>query len=89
MAEGPANITKAIEEGIKEMMYKHPELEEVDPKLIEKWYSGLNWGPEQIAQEREEIKATHNIGITTEVAGITFMRSTRQLATESLQKYLI
>jgi len=69
MAEGPANITKAIEEGIKEMMYKHPELEEVDPKLIEKWYSGLNWGPEQIAQEREEIKATHNIGITTEVSG--------------------
>ena len=44
MAEGPANITKAIEEGIKEMMYKHPELEEVDPKLIEKWYSGLKLG---------------------------------------------
>ena len=44
MAEGPANITPAIEEGIKALMSKHPELEEVDPKLIEKWYGGLNWG---------------------------------------------
>ena len=49
MAEGPANITPAIEAGIKEMMSKHPELEEVNPALIEKWYEGLNWGPEQIA----------------------------------------
>ena len=69
MAEGPANITPAIEEGIKALMSKHPELEEVDPKLIEKWYGGLNWGPEQIAEEKEEIKATQNIGITTEVSG--------------------
>ena len=69
MAEGPANITPAIEAGIKEMMSKHPELEEVDPALIEKWYGGLNWGPEQIAEEAEEILATQNIGITTEVAG--------------------
>ena len=58
MAEGPANITPAIEEGIKGLMSKHPELEEVDPALIEKWYGGLNWGPEQIAEEKEEILAT-------------------------------
>ena len=41
MAEGPANITPAIEAGIRDLMSKHPELEEVDPKLIEKWYGGL------------------------------------------------
>lgn len=69
MCEGPEGITKAMEEGIKGLMSKHPELEEVDPTLIEKWYEGLNWGPEQIAQEREEIIATKNIGITTEVSG--------------------
>ena len=69
MAEGPENITPAIEAGIKEMMSKHPELEEIDPSLIEKWYDGLNWGPEEIAEEKLEIMATKNIGITTEVSG--------------------
>jgi alkyldihydroxyacetonephosphate synthase len=69
MAEGPQNITPAIEAGIKELMSRHSELEEVEPRLIEKWYSGLNWGPEEIAQEMEEIRATKNIGITTEVSG--------------------
>ena len=38
MAEGPASITAAIRDGIEELMSKHPELEVVDPKLIEKWY---------------------------------------------------
>ncbi|MCD7830114.1 MAG: FAD-binding oxidoreductase [Clostridiales bacterium] len=69
MCEGPAGITEVMERAIREMMDAHPELEEVDAKLIEKWYGGLNWGPEQIAQEREEIYATKNIGITTEVSG--------------------
>ena len=69
MAEGPASITAAIRDGIEELMSKHPELEVVDPKLIEKWYVGLNWGPENIAQEAIEIKETKNIGITTEVSG--------------------
>ena len=69
MTEGPAGITRATEEGIREMMRRHPELEEVDPALIEKWYKSLNWGPEQIAEEKEQIRATRNIGITTEVSG--------------------
>lgn len=69
MAEGPAGVTEATEKGIKELMSAHPELEPVDPKILEKWFAGLNWGPEQIAEEREEIKATKNIGITTEVSG--------------------
>lgn len=69
MAEGPEGIAKATYEGIKKLMDKYEELEEIDSKLIEKWYVGLNWGPEQIAEEREEIRATKNIGITTEVSG--------------------
>ncbi len=69
MAEGPQNITQAIEAGIKGIMSQKPELEEVDPALIEKWYEHLNWGAEQIAEEAAEIKATKNIGITTEVSG--------------------
>ena len=69
MAEGPAGVTEATEKGIKELMSAHPELEPVDPQILEKWFAGLNWGSEQIAEEREEIKATKNIGITTEVSG--------------------
>ena len=69
MCEGPAGVSSATEAGIKELMARHPQLEEVDPGRIEQWYATLNWGPEQIAQEREEIIATHNIGITTEISG--------------------
>lgn len=69
MAEGPKGITEATITGIREIMKNHPECEEVDSKLIENWFNSLNWGPEQIAKEKEEIKATQNIGITTEVSG--------------------
>lgn len=69
MAEGPASITKATAEGIDEIVKSFDGVTPVDPELIEKWFAHLNWGPEQIAQEREEILATDNIGITTEISG--------------------
>jgi len=69
MAEGPAGITKATADGIKEIVSKFDGVEEVDPKIIEKWFGGLNWGAEQIAEEKKEILATGNIGITTEISG--------------------
>lgn len=69
MAEGPEGIARETEAAIKKIVEKYKECEAVDPKYIEKWFSGLNWGAEQIAKEREEIKATHNIGITTEISG--------------------
>ncbi len=69
MAEGPAGITKATAEGIDAIVKAMPGVTPVDPKLIEKWFDHLNWGPEQIAEEAEEIKATDNIGITTEISG--------------------
>ncbi len=69
MAEGPAAITKATAEGIDAIVKSIVGVTPVDPALIEKWFDHLNWGAEQIAQEREEIKATDNIGITTEISG--------------------
>ena len=69
MAEGPAAITKATAAGIDEIVKGIEGVTPVDPALIEKWFNHLNWGAEQIAQEREEIKATGNIGITTEISG--------------------
>ncbi|MFP3156403.1 FAD-binding oxidoreductase [Lachnospiraceae bacterium ZAX-1] len=69
MAEGPAGITKATAEGIKQLIAGFDECQSVDSKLISKWFDGLNWGTEEIAQEKLEILATKNIGITTEVSG--------------------
>ena len=69
MCEGPASITKATAEGIDDIVKSLEGVTPVDPALIEKWFHRLNWGAEQIAQEREEIIATQNIGITTEISG--------------------
>ena len=69
MAEGPASITKATEEGIDEIVKKIEGVTPVDASLIETWFNHLNWGAEQIAQEKKEILATNNIGITTEISG--------------------
>jgi len=69
MAEGPAGITKATAEGIESLIAEFDECDAVDPMLISKWFDGLNWGPEEIAQEKIEILETKNIGITTEVSG--------------------
>lgn len=69
MCEGPAAITKATAEGIDAIVKSLDGVTPVDPALIEKWFHRLNWGAEQIAQEREEILATQNIGITTEISG--------------------
>ncbi|MDD6299187.1 FAD-binding oxidoreductase [Hornefia butyriciproducens] len=69
MAEGPASITKATAEGIDEIVRKIEGVTPVDASLIETWFNHLNWGAEQIAQEKKEILATNNIGITTEISG--------------------
>ena len=69
MAEGPASITKATAEGIDEIVKKIEGVTPVDASLIETWFNHLNWGAEQIAQEKKEILATDNIGITTEISG--------------------
>lgn len=69
MAEGPASIAKATAAGIEEIVATFKECEKVETKYIEAWFKRLNWGLEQIAQEKVEIAETQNIGITTEVSG--------------------
>ena len=69
LAEGPEPISRAIGQGIEQAIAGHPECEAVDSRIIQNWFGHLNWGPEQIAAEREKILATHNMGFTTEVSG--------------------
>ena len=68
MAEGPKSITEATGAAIEEIVEKYSECKKVASKLIEDWFLQLNWGPEQVAQEREEIIQTQNMGFTTEIA---------------------
>jgi alkyldihydroxyacetonephosphate synthase len=68
MAEGSELIAAATEEGINEIVSDHTTCERIDSALIAQWFSNLNWGPEQIAAEREEIRKTKSVGFTTEVS---------------------
>lgn len=68
MAEGPAGVVNATIKGIGELVAKHPECREVDTGHIADWFADLNWGPEKLALEREEILATKTMGRTTEVS---------------------
>ena len=68
MAEGPARIAKAISDGIEDIVGQYPACNKIDTRVIENWFNHLNWGPEQIAQERELILKTLNMGFTTEIS---------------------
>jgi alkyldihydroxyacetonephosphate synthase len=68
VAEGHELIAAATEQGIDELVAERGSCEKVDGALIERWFAHLNWGPEQIAAEREEIARTRSIGFTTEVS---------------------
>ncbi len=68
MTEGASEVSQANYEGIKNIIEKYKNIEQVDSRLIEEWFNQLNWGPAQVEEERQEIIETHNIGFTTEVA---------------------
>lgn len=68
MAEGNAGITKATEEGIKEIVAKYPECQPVDSALIEEWFNDLVWGPDKVTREDERIRTTRNVNRTTEIS---------------------
>ena len=67
VTEGPREISEVSSRAI-DSFAKARGVEEVDPKLIEKWFGNLLWGPDKIRQEIEEIRQTNNIGFTTEVS---------------------
>ncbi len=69
VAEGPAGIAKATAEGIEAIVAQHPECRQVESRYISTWFADLNWGPDKIAREREDILQTGNINRTTEVSG--------------------
>ncbi|WP_158783177.1 FAD-binding oxidoreductase [Pantoea sp. BAV 3049] len=69
MAEGTRGIAQATGKGIHEIVARHPECQPVESKLIETWFNNLNWGPDKVAAEREQILRTSNMGFTTEVSG--------------------
>ncbi|OON40912.1 FAD-binding oxidoreductase [Izhakiella australiensis] len=69
MAEGAKGIAQATGQGIEEIVARFPECKPVETSLIETWFNNLNWGPEKVAAEREQILRTNNMGFTTEVSG--------------------
>jgi alkyldihydroxyacetonephosphate synthase len=68
MAEGNELIAAATAEGIDEIVTARGTCHPVDGALIQRWFENLNWGPDQIAAEREQILRTRSIGFTTEVS---------------------
>ncbi|QIK70988.1 FAD-binding oxidoreductase [Propioniciclava coleopterorum] len=68
-AEGHQRLVDATIATIEEIVAAHPEVEPLDPAYFQHWFDHLNWGEEQIRQEREEILQTSEIGFTTEVSG--------------------
>jgi len=69
LAEGNELIARATAEGIEKIVEPYEECEPLDSKIIENWFSHLNWGPEKIAEERDLIARNHHIGFTTEISG--------------------
>jgi FAD/FMN-containing dehydrogenase len=67
VAEGPADIADATGRAIESLALARG-TRPVDSAHIERWFNNLNWGPEKIAEEIEEIKQTNNMGFTTEVS---------------------
>lgn len=67
--EGHEGVSKATGDAIDHICSHHKASEKIDSKLIEQWFSHLNWGPEKIQAERDSIRKTMNMGFTTEVSG--------------------
>lgn len=68
-AEGNQRIVDATIEVIRQIANAHEGVADIDPAFMENWFAHLNWGVEQIKQERHEIRETSEIGFTTEVSG--------------------
>ena len=68
-AEGHQRIVDATIATIAEIVAPYEQVTPLDPAFFENWFAHLNWGVEQIRQERQEIRDTGEIGFTTEVSG--------------------
>lgn len=71
MAEGPAGIVKATNEGIVEAVekFKSGIVEKVDASYIENWFDNLNWKQSRIDEEIQDmIRHNSHDGFTTEIS---------------------
>lgn len=67
VAEGPRAIAEATSQAVvraAEAVDARP----VDPALVEEWFAHLNWGPEKIEAEKEQMRSQAHLGYTTEVS---------------------
>jgi len=69
VTEGVKPIADATAAAIEEIVGGYDECEQVDPKLIERWFAHLNWDPANLVAEKNEIMETKNICNTTEISG--------------------
>lgn len=69
LAEGNKRMANATASGIDEIVTACGGCEAIDGRIIENWFTHLNWGPDKIAEEKELIEKNRHIGFTTEVSG--------------------
>lgn len=68
MAEGPQGIVNATAEEILRVVNQYKTYKQVDSKLIQDWFNHLNWGPDKIQKEKDDMLRTKNLGYTTEIS---------------------
>lgn len=67
VAEGPKLLADATAAAIT-ALFEDRDATSVDPRLIEQWFDGLNWGPDKIAAEKTAMLQKAHLGYTTEVS---------------------
>jgi alkyldihydroxyacetonephosphate synthase len=67
VADGPEPLVEATLTGIEEAFSTLPH-HSLDPGVVERWLSDLNWGPERIEAERASMRQHAHLGYTTEVS---------------------
>jgi alkyldihydroxyacetonephosphate synthase len=67
VAEGPRPLADATAEAI-ETLFAGRAHERVEPRLVEEWFEGLNWGQDKIDAERRTMLESSHLGYTTEVS---------------------
>jgi alkyldihydroxyacetonephosphate synthase len=68
ITEGPAGVSAATAEGIREIVAAHPACRPVESRLIAEWFDDLTWGPDKVTREDERIRTTRNVNRTTEIS---------------------
>ena len=65
VTEGPERLSAATAEAVEEVFAG---VQPVDPGAIEAWFTDLNWGPDRIRAEYDDMVRRPHLGYTTEVS---------------------